>query len=106
MRQEQCSALPLIAAIIAISIVGVASGETPPDKNALDTNPEQYLQSLQLKHPQEYSVAEKSPNQSCSAANSLFYQKRFEDAAYEYQKCVLLEPANFDAHLWLGYSFY
>jgi membrane protease YdiL (CAAX protease family) len=106
MRQEQCSAAPLIAASIAISIVGVASGETPPGKNALDTNPEQYLQSLQLKHPQEYSVAAKSPNEHCSAANLLFYQKRFEDAAYEYQKCVLLEPANFDAHLWLAYSFY
>src|SRR6267142_7193160 len=106
MRQKLCSVAPLIVAIVAISIAGVASGETPPGKSALDANPERYLQSLRLKHPQGYSVAAKSPNQHCSTANSLFYQKRFEDAAYECQKCVLLEPANFDAHLWLGHSFY
>jgi membrane protease YdiL (CAAX protease family) len=40
-----------------------------------------------------------------SSARSLYQEKRFEEAAREYQQCVDLDPEDFEAALGIGYCF-
>lgn len=62
--------------------------------------------SLALPNDGKQSEVGRELNKHRSSAKSLYREKRYEEAAREYQQCVGLDPEDFEATLGVGYCFH
>src|SRR5438132_7262156 len=61
---------------------------------------------LRLQNEGKQSKLESELSAHKSSAQSLYREKRYEEAAREYQKCADLDPRDSESILGVGYSFY
>jgi membrane protease YdiL (CAAX protease family) len=62
--------------------------------------------SLTLQTKGKRTEAERKLIDCKSAGDSMFREKRYEAAIEQYQQCIAIDPNDFQANLYLGYSFY
>jgi tetratricopeptide (TPR) repeat protein len=62
--------------------------------------------SLKLQNGGRQSDIERELSAHRSSARSLYRERRYEEAAREYQKCVDLDPTDLEANLGVGYCLY
>jgi membrane protease YdiL (CAAX protease family)/Flp pilus assembly protein TadD len=62
--------------------------------------------SLKLQDGDKQSDTERELSAHRSSARSLYRERRYEEAAREYQKCVDLDPTDLEANLGVGYCLY
>src|SRR6266567_792991 len=94
-----------MAAVIAVVAAALASGQTIRREREWNTKTWPDI-SLKLENPGKQSEAARAFAEHESAARLFFQQKRYEDAAREYQKCIELDSNAFHPYLGAGYSFY
>jgi len=62
--------------------------------------------SVKLQAYGKASASAKTLREHLSTAGRLYRDKQYPEAASEYEKCVEIDPADFQANLFLGFSYY
>jgi membrane protease YdiL (CAAX protease family) len=96
-----CLLLAVIISAYASQISDAAALPKEKQKTIKDWQPDV---SLKLNTGGKESAVGHAIREHKATANALYHQQRYDDAAREYEKCVRLQPDDFDCHFWRGMS--
>ena len=104
-NQNPCICL-LLAVIISAYASQISDASALPKEKQKTIKDWQPDVSLTIRNEGKETVEGRAVREHESVAFGLFQNKQYDDAAREFEKCVELDPRDFQAYLHLGYAYY